>query len=248
MFHLTNLVEYIYAWFLYCIVGEGVTERDLRDHLGNWNHSSMLGAQGQTLASIRCFSNVAVVSRTRDSHLVFEKLMDGSSEEFRVLNPTQGRDEGRIPLHLRMNGGHGTAVWVEDLFRNLPVRKRVFRPDSALTALKEFVSAMSLLHHSVTWTLRTGASAVSRVVLQLPAQESVAQRLLQLYRPSIAQSMQVGCYTVHTVRYRTVVCILQSTLTLSRWCRAQRVPSLCQGCCRRRYLNAARPAPIRSAS
>ena len=117
-----------------------------------------------------------------------------------------------------------------NLFHNLPVRRRSIRKEAELSSIREYVQHMSVLHHSVHWSLslqlpNSSSSSSSVVVgrssqlhmtslprvssssssclLDLVAQGSVVDRLTSIHGRSIVGKLEVTSLT--TVRYYVVL-------------------------------------------
>jgi hypothetical protein len=106
--------------------------------------------------------------------------------------------------------GHGTILRVHGLFHTLPVRQKAIKPSVELARIKDFLQHMSVLHHSITWTLLAGtvgegepgnilaAGAPHRKELwHQVGVTSVLKRLYSLHGLLVVSQMQV-CSSIAT--------------------------------------------------
>src|SRR5207249_6596851 len=97
-----------------------------------------------------------------------------------------GRQSG---TELRVNGGavtsvkevgaaEGTVVEVNDLFYNLPARRKFLKSDGAESAqVSRIVTQLALAYHEAGFTL----TSAGRTLLQCPPARSLRDRLYQIY-------------------------------------------------------------------
>jgi DNA mismatch repair ATPase MutL len=108
------------------------------------------------------------------------------------------------------------VVKVLNLFHNLPVRRCSTRKEAELSSIREYVQHMSVLHHSVHWSLQLlcpphssssilgrssqlhiaapiRRSSSSSCLLDLVAQGSVIDRLTAIHGRSIISKLEVCC-------------------------------------------------------
>src|SRR5262245_2379065 len=109
---------------------------------------------------------------------------------------TRGRGE-LAGTEIRVNGGvvagvveigapEGTSIEVNDLFYNLPARRKFLKADSAESAqVSRVTTQLALAYAEVGFTLTSGP----RTVLQCPPARSARERLFQLYgeRPDLVE-------------------------------------------------------------
>jgi DNA mismatch repair ATPase MutL len=107
--------------------------------------------------------------------------------------------------------GHGTILRVHGLFHTLPVRQKAMKSSVELARIKDFLQHMSVLHHSITWTLLAGtvgegepgnilatSGAVHRKELwHQVGVTSVLKRLYSLHGLLVVSQMQV-CSSIAT--------------------------------------------------
>jgi DNA mismatch repair protein MutL len=123
-----------------------------------------------------------------------------SVSHFVLRTRARGRPSG---TQLRVNGGvvasehevaaaEGTAVEVNDLFYNLPARRKFLKSDGAESAqVSRVATQLALAYHEVGFTLTNAG----RTVLECPPAASLRDRLFQLYgdrEDLLAVSKQVG--------------------------------------------------------
>lgn len=97
-------------------------------------HLSSFGFRGEALASVSAVSKVKLVSKTPSADTAYS--IEG---EFGRLGSVEGS-----------GGGLGTTIWIDDLFGNVPARKKFLKSDSAeSTQIKNVLKAMGLSHEKV---------------------------------------------------------------------------------------------------
>ena len=105
-----------------------------------------------------------------------------------------------------------------NLFHNLPVRRCSTRKEAELSSIREYIQHMSVLHHSVHWSLQllcstNSSSSIlgrssqlhiaapirgssSSCLLDLVAQDSVVDRLTAIHGRSIISKLEV-CFVCY---------------------------------------------------
>ncbi len=128
-----------------------------------------LGFRGEALPSIASVSRFRLRTRARGA-----------------LAGTEIRIEGGKPGAVKETGApEGTLIEVEDLFFNLPARKKFLKADTAEAAqVSRLVTQLSLGYAEVGFTLRSG----NRVLLETPPASGLDERFYQIYgeRPDLA--------------------------------------------------------------
>ncbi|MGC4085380.1 MAG: DNA mismatch repair endonuclease MutL [Vicinamibacterales bacterium] len=120
------------------------------------------GFRGEALPSIASVSHFTLRSRTRDRH---------SGTEVRV-------NGGLIAAESEVPAAPGTVIEVNDLFYNLPARRKFLKSDGAETAqVSRVTTQLALAYPEIGFTLTSGP----RTVLQCPPAGSLRDRLYQLY-------------------------------------------------------------------
>ena len=121
-----------------------------------------LGFRGEALPSIASVSHFSLRSRTRDRD---------SGTEVRV-------NGGLVAAEAEVPAAAGTVVEVNDLFYNLPARRKFLKSDGAETAqVSRVTTQLALAYPEIGFTLTSGP----RKVLQCPPATTLRDRLYQLY-------------------------------------------------------------------
>src|SRR6476660_1701430 len=163
--------------------GEGMVPEDAR--LAIERHATSKIHRSDDLAAIRTlgFRGEALPSIASVSH-------------FTLRTRARGRESG---TEIRVNGGavasvaevgapEGTRVEVNDIFYNLPARRKFLKSDGAESAqVSRVVTQLALAHPSIGFTL----TSAGRTVLQCPPSVSMRDRLFQLYGER-ADLLEVG--------------------------------------------------------
>ena len=120
------------------------------------------GFRGEALPSIASVSHFALRTRPRDRD---------SGTEVRVSG-------GLVASDAEVPAAVGTVVEVNDLFYNLPARRKFLKSDGAETAqVSRITTQLALAYPEVGFTLTSGP----RKVLQCPPAATLRDRLYQLY-------------------------------------------------------------------
>ncbi len=121
-----------------------------------------LGFRGEALPSIASVSHFVLRSRARGQQ---------SGTEIRV-------NGGTIASAVEVGAPEGTRVEVNDLFYNLPARRKFLKSDSAETAqVSRIVTQLALANPGIGFTL----TSAGRTVIECPPALSLRDRLYQLY-------------------------------------------------------------------
>src|SRR3954468_14342984 len=121
-----------------------------------------LGFRGEALPSIASVSHFVLRTRPRGRQ---------SGTEIRV-------NGGAVASVMEVAAAEGTAVEVNDLFYNLPARRKFLKADGAESAqVSRVVTQLALAYPEAGFTLTSGG----RAVLQCPPAVSQRDRLYQLY-------------------------------------------------------------------
>jgi DNA mismatch repair protein MutL len=127
-----------------------------------------LGFRGEALPSIASVSRFTLRTRARAAT---------AGTEIRVT-------AGQIEAATTVGAPEGTAITVEDLFFNLPARRKFMKSDAAEAAhVSKLVTQLALCHPAIGMTL----TSAGRLVLQCPPAHSLTDRLFQVYgdRPDL---------------------------------------------------------------
>jgi DNA mismatch repair protein MutL len=129
-----------------------------------------LGFRGEALPSIASVSHFVLRTRAKG---------DSSGTEIRV-------NGGAIGSIVEVGTAEGSVVQVDDLFYNLPARRKFLKSDAAESAqVSRIVTQLSLAYPEIGFTLTSGG----RQVLACPPAGSVRDRLYQVYgeRPDLIE-------------------------------------------------------------
>src|SRR5213076_2599698 len=153
--------------------GEGMEPDDAR--LAIERHATSKIKRADDLASIRTlgFRGEALPSIASVSHFVLRTRARGrqSGTELRV-------NGGMVASVTEVGAAEGTLVEVNDLFYNLPARRKFLKSDGAESAqVSKIATQLALAYPEVGFTL----TSAGRTVLQAPPSASLRDRLYQLY-------------------------------------------------------------------
>src|SRR5256884_5509229 len=153
--------------------GEGMEPEDAR--LAIERHATSKIRRADDLAAIRTmgFRGEALPSIASVSHFVLRTRARGqqSGTEIRV-------NGGAIASIVEIGVAQGTVVEVNDVFYNLPARRKFLKSDAAESAqVSRIVTQLALAYPEVGFTL----TSTGRTVLQIPPALSARDRLYQVY-------------------------------------------------------------------
>jgi len=153
--------------------GEGMEPEDAR--LAIERHATSKIRRADDLAAIATmgFRGEALPSIASVSHFVLRTRARGqqSGTEIRV-------NGGTVASVAEVGAPEGTRVEVNDIFYNLPARRKFLKSDGAESAqVSRVVTQLALAHPSIGFTLTSAA----RTVIQCPPSVSMRDRLFQLY-------------------------------------------------------------------
>lgn len=172
--------------------GEGMSAEDAKlaveRHATSKLHTSddlaaimTLGFRGEALPSIASVSRFRLRTRLRG---------ELSGTEIRI-------DAGQMVSAKEVGAPEGTLIEVNELFFNLPARKKFLKADTAESAqISKLVNQLALGYPEVGFTLRNGG----RLVIETPPATSLAERFFQMYGDRadlIAVNKQAAGITVH---------------------------------------------------
>lgn len=139
------------------------------------------GFRGEALASISHIAHLTVTTKTKDSDgLAWRARYDGGK-----LVPAK---PGQSPDPKPTAGKPGTQITVEDLFYNVPTRRRAFRSASdEYNKIIDMVGRYSVHCSHVAFSCKKqGESSAS---ISVPASASVVDRIRQIYGGSVANEL-----------------------------------------------------------
>ncbi|XP_065491499.1 DNA mismatch repair protein Mlh3 [Caloenas nicobarica] len=144
--------------------------------VGDLENLTFYGFRGEAVASIANMATVVEVSsKTSRTAKTFVKLFH-NGQALEVCEAELSRPSG------------GTTVTVCNLFYQLPVRRKRMDPVLELERVRHKVEAISLMHPSVSLSLRNDAS--STMVLQLPKTRDIYSRFCQIYGLGRSQKLR----------------------------------------------------------
>jgi DNA mismatch repair protein MutL len=172
--------------------GEGMEAEDAR--LAIERHATSKIAEADDLAAIRTlgFRGEALPSIASVSHFTLRTRARGqpTGTEIRV-------NGGTVSSAREVGAPEGTAIEVEDLFYNLPARRKFLKSDSAESAqISRLVTQMALGYPEVGFTLTSGG----RRLLECPPAAGLRERFFHILgeRPDLAElRKEAGGLTVH---------------------------------------------------
>ncbi|RVE57184.1 hypothetical protein OJAV_G00213420 [Oryzias javanicus] len=172
--------------------GAGMNAEDM-GRVGNRYHTSKCGSledlenikfhgfRGEALASIVSMATlVEISSRPRASAKTHVKLFkDGKGVD--VFEAENDRPSA------------GTTVIICNFFHNMPVRRRRLDPVLEGERVRQRVEAVSLMHPSVSFTLKNDSTGA--MMVQLPKAKSTYHRFLQIHGLTRAEKLGEICHT-----------------------------------------------------
>src|SRR5262249_17556018 len=153
--------------------GEGMDAEDAR--LAIERHATSKIKRADDLAAITTlgFRGEALPSIASVSHFVMRTRLRGqqSGTEIRV-------NGGTVASIVEVGAAEGTVIQVDDLFYNLPARRKFLKTDGAEAAqVSRVVTQLALAYPNIGFTLKSGG----RDVLGWPPVASLRDRLYQIY-------------------------------------------------------------------
>ncbi|XP_026704896.1 DNA mismatch repair protein Mlh3 isoform X2 [Athene cunicularia] len=144
--------------------------------VGDLENLKFYGFRGEAVASIANMASVVEVSsKTSRTAKTFVKLFH-NGQALEVCEGELSRPSG------------GTTVTVCNLFHQLPVRRKCMDPVLEFERVRHKVEAVSLMHPSVSFSLRNDVSC--SMVLQLPKTRDVYSRFCQIYGLGRSQKLR----------------------------------------------------------
>ncbi|KAI2464539.1 DNA mismatch repair protein MutL [Annulohypoxylon bovei var. microspora] len=138
------------------------------------------GFRGEALASISHIAHLTVTTRTKDSDCSWRAHYDGG--KLSPAKPGQSADPKPIA------GRIGTQISVEDLFYNVPTRRRAFRsPSDEYNKIIDMVGRYAIHCAGVAFSCKKhGDSGTS---ITVPQQASVIDRIRQIHGNAVASEL-----------------------------------------------------------
>lgn len=138
------------------------------------------GFRGEALASISHIAHLTVTTKTRDSNCAWRAHYDSGK-----LAPAK---PGQSPDPKPTAGRQGTQITVEDLFYNVPTRRRAFRSSSdEYNKIIDMVGRYAVHCSNVAFSCKKhGDSSTS---IAVPSSASTVDRIRQIYGGSVANEL-----------------------------------------------------------
>ncbi|XP_027527598.1 DNA mismatch repair protein Mlh3 isoform X1 [Neopelma chrysocephalum] len=167
--------------------GSGMGKEDLKaigkryftskcSSVGDLEKLTFYGFRGEAVASIANVASVVEISsKTSRTAKTFVKLFH-NGQALEVFEAELNRPSG------------GTTVTVCNLFHQLPVRRKCMDPVLEFERVRQKIEAVSLMHPSVSLSLRNDISC--SMVLQLPKTRDVYSRFCQIYGLGRSQKLR----------------------------------------------------------
>ncbi|KAM6131246.1 DNA mismatch repair protein Mlh3 isoform 2-T2 [Pterocles gutturalis] len=144
--------------------------------VGDLENLMFYGFRGEAVASIANMASIVEVSsKTSRTAKTFVKLFH-NGQALEACEAELSRPSG------------GTTVTVCNLFHQLPVRRKCMDPALEFERVRQKVEAVSLMHPSVSLSLRNDASC--SMVIQLPKTRDVYSRFCQIYGLGKSQKLR----------------------------------------------------------
>ena len=141
---------------------------------------SSYGFRGEALASISHIAHLTVTTKTADSSCAFKAHYSGG--KLAPLKPGQSADPKACA------GRQGTQITVEDLFYNVPTRRRAFRSASEEYAkIAELVGKYAVHCKNVAFSCKKHGEAGAGIAV--PANASVRDRIRMVHTSAIANEL-----------------------------------------------------------
>ncbi|CAD6503544.1 BgTH12-07943 [Blumeria graminis f. sp. triticale] len=144
------------------------------------NSIGTYGFRGEALASISHIAHLTVTTRTKDSNCAYRATYQSGR-----LAPTK---PGQSTEPKPVAGRHGTQITVEDLFYNVPTRRRAFRSASEeYNKIIDVVSRYAVHCNGVAFSCKKFGEANTSIAIQ--SNSSTIIRLRQIYGSNVANEL-----------------------------------------------------------
>lgn len=138
------------------------------------------GFRGEALASISHIAHLTVTTKTKDSACAWRAHYNGGK-----LVPAK---PGQTPEPKPVAGRNGTQLTVEDLFYNIPTRRRAFRSASdEYNKIIDMIGKYAVHCSHVAFSCKKQGEASTSI--SVPATASVVDRIRQIYGGSVANEL-----------------------------------------------------------
>ncbi len=142
--------------------------------LDDLEHISSFGFRGEALASIAAVSRTTLKTNTNNT--------DGNTS----LGIEIDYEQGNIIREQAIAYQTGTEFIVQDLFYNMPARRKFLRQDETeINQVNQLINAASLSHLNVNFRFYVD----NKLVLNAPANNNLSERITQLWGYNTAQNL-----------------------------------------------------------
>ncbi|KAG2225499.1 hypothetical protein INT45_010326, partial [Circinella minor] len=160
-----------------------VCERFTTSKLKNFEDLSQIatyGFRGEALASISHIAHVTITTKTKDAQCAFR----GSYSDGKLVPPRPGVSADPKPCA----GNDGTQITAEDLFYNVPTRRKAFKSASdEYNRILDVVSRYAVHNSSVSFTCRKQGASTADV--QTSSTSNITDTIRQIHGSSVASEL-----------------------------------------------------------
>ena len=145
-----------------------------------------MGFRGEALASIAAIAKVSLISKTADSQIGYEVVVEGGN----ILS----KEEAGCPM--------GTSLTIENLFFNTPVRYKFLKKDFTESGyIEDVVTRIALVHPEIAIKLiNTG-----KTIIQTSGNGDIKAVIYNIYGKEIAENLINIDYTYEDIKVKGVI-------------------------------------------
>ncbi|CAI4214838.1 unnamed protein product [Parascedosporium putredinis] len=138
------------------------------------------GFRGEALASISQIAHLSVTTKTKDSPVAWQaKYLEGAMVPQKPGMPAEPKSTA---------GRQGTQIKVEDLFFNIPIRRKAFRsPGEEFTKIMDMTGRYAVHCQHVAFSCKKAGDA--SIGLSVSANASTVDRIRQIYGSDAANEL-----------------------------------------------------------